>query len=191
MAIATYHFYPAPGETNKSPVGGCWIAGANVSSGTLKGFPPGAMPGTPTSRIALPPTYYPEGYWLPAGTTQFAKLFSATNLGRIIEYYPWQYEPRAVRRLRQQIARVRQNGEELGVRLGWNREAVERWIAANGPSPAQVRRAERAAAGGLQPGEVFVGKPVIVLFDLGTPANVRRQMVLRIWQDIEEALEGS
>jgi len=190
MAIANYHFAPGPGETNTSPAGGCWVQGDGTYEGDLPGFlatdPAGSTPLTANR----PATFYPSGYWLPAGTTTIAKMFSSTTHGRIIEYVPWQYTSSTIRNL---LAIRAANAERVPQLLAeglLQPGEVDEYIANRGLTAQQLRVLSRADEYVLRAGEKFIGRPVIVLFQVGTPARVREQMVRKLWQDIQDAMEG-
>lgn len=67
MPLARPHRDPLPGETHRSPLGGCWIQDV----------------------------FYPTNYWLPAGTTHYYIEWCLNLVGELQQNYPWEmYEPR-------------------------------------------------------------------------------------------------
>jgi hypothetical protein len=197
--VAPFHRIPLAGEINRSPVGGCWIAGSNSDHGTLPSLTGGDPTGNAPGSANRPPLFYPQGYWLPPGTTEYAKLWSETTHGRIIEYVPLEYVPRAVRRIQErlnaalaagirpgepgypseaEIARMQRSGQLMGWEKGLG--AVPLDLMGNPIGPLAV-----TVGPGLRPNEEYIGRIAIVIYAVGTPPLLRRRQTQKLWEDIE------
>lgn len=125
-------------------------------------------------------------------------MYSTTSHGRIIEYTPWEYTPQSIRNLlaiqEANAARV----PRLLLEGVLTPAEVPEYIRTRGVTEAGLRALERRVEGtagtlatNLRPGEIYVGRPAVVIFTLGTSAAQRQSQVLALWMDIELALQGS
>jgi hypothetical protein len=212
MAIAPYEIVPRGEFRHRAPAGGCWVLGTDPAQGRLKGFDGGTITGQPPNSYNRPPLFYPAGYPLPAGTTQYAQEYTATNFDRIIQRSPPEYESRSSIRYARRLERARIEAEGLGRAGGWTQEAIDRYtVATAGPAPREaeigwdagfgdvlgaqgqvlIRGGNVDIFGRLRPGEVYLGRPAMVVFNVGTIASVRLRQVRQLWSDIELAMKGS
>jgi hypothetical protein len=191
MPIAPFRVSGLTDGSHRAPQGGCWLPATTSVSPTIRYFTGGDPAGSPFEIINRPALFYPAGYPLPVGTTQYAKMFSRTSDGRTIDYVPTEYTPRSILRIVQRIERARFEAETLGLSLGWTREAIDRYAIAAGPPASDVARVTGASALGLRPGEEYTGRQIIVLFNIGTSAAQRRAQTNELWDDIVSALDGS
>lgn len=174
-----------------APRGGCWIPSTVTSTSYLSSFLGGQLPGTAPTQANRPSQFIPGGHTLPAGVTQYAVMYSATNQDRVINYVPFEYTPPSIARLRaiqaDNLARVPGLLAEGILRL----DEVAEYVRTRGLTQANLRTLDNASEFLLRPGEIYIGKPVIVIFNVGTTAAERREMLQAILSDIEEALDGS
>jgi hypothetical protein len=139
-------------------------------------------------------------------------MFSMTTQGRSVEYVPVQYTPRAIQDI---LDRQQQNADRVPYLLrlwefgdpefeipphvdGLRPEEVEDYIYHFGITRADQARLQRwnqaanlPGTTRLRVGEAYIGRPCIVIFNIGTSRTNRQLMINLLWADIEEALEGT